>query len=51
MLIENYEVGADSGRAELSHESEECAVVIEGRLEVTVDGQSRVLGPGDAYYF
>ncbi len=51
MLIEEYDAGADSGRAELSHEGEECAVVIEGRLEVTVDGQSRVLGPGDAYYF
>ena len=51
MLIEEYGVGADSGRGELSHEGEECAVVIEGRLEVTVDGQSRILGPGDAYYF
>ena len=51
MLIEEYEVGAESGRTALSHEGEECAVVIEGRLEVTVDGQSRVLGPGDAYYF
>ena len=51
MLIEEYAVGAESGRTALSHEGEECAVVIEGRLEVTVDGQSRVLGPGDAYYF
>ncbi|MBO9451974.1 cupin domain-containing protein [Tropicibacter sp. R16_0] len=51
MLIEEYDVGADSGRSALSHEGEECAVVIEGRLEVTVDGQSRVLSPGDAYYF
>ena len=51
MLIEEYAVGADSGRTPLSHEGEECAVVVEGRLEVTVDGQTRVLGPGDAYYF
>lgn len=51
MLIEEYAVGAESGRTALSHEGEECAVVIEGRLEVTVSGQSRILGPGDAYYF
>ena len=51
MLIEEYGVAADSGRGALSHEGEECGVVIEGRLEVTVDGQSRILGPGDAYYF
>lgn len=51
MLIETYQPGADSGRSDLSHDGEECAVVIEGRLEVTVDGQTRVLGPGDAYYF
>lgn len=51
MLVEEYAPGADSGRTPLSHEGEECAVVTEGRLEVTVDGQSRVLGPGDAYYF
>lgn len=51
MLIEEYAANAGTGRAALSHEGEECAVVIEGRLEVTVDGQSRILRPGDAYYF
>lgn len=51
VLIEEYDVGADSGRTALSHEGEECGVVVEGHLEVTVDGQSRTLGPGDAYYF
>lgn len=51
MLIEEYEPGASSGRTALSHEGEECAVVIEGRLEVTINDQTRVLGPGDAYYF
>lgn len=51
MLIEEYEPGADSGRTPLSHEGEECGVVIEGSLEVTVDGQTRVLREGDSYYF
>lgn len=51
MLIEEYAPGTDSGRAALSHEGEECAVVLSGHLEVIVDGRSAVLGPGDAYYF
>jgi transcriptional regulator with XRE-family HTH domain len=30
---------------------EEGGVVVRGRIEVTVGGSTRVLGPGDAYYF
>lgn len=51
MLLEEYGPGTDSGRSELSHKGEECAVVISGQLEVTVNGETAVLGPGDAYYF
>lgn len=51
ILSETYQPGSDTGRIPLSHEGEEGAVVISGRLEVTVDGERRVLGPGDAYYF
>ena len=51
MLVECYEPGADTGRIPLSHEGEEGGVVIAGRIEVTVDDQRRVLGPGEAYYF
>ncbi len=51
VLVERYEPGADTGRVPLRHEGEEAAVVIRGRLEVTVGDQVRVLGPGDAYYF
>ncbi|WP_421703773.1 cupin domain-containing protein [Aliiroseovarius sp.] len=51
MLLEEYDPGTDSGRSDLSHEGEECAVVLSGHLEVTVDGETTVLGPGDAYYF
>ncbi|HVI98019.1 MAG TPA: cupin domain-containing protein [Sphingomonas sp.] len=51
MLRECYQPGADTGRVALSHEGEECGLVISGRLEVTVDGERRVLGPGDAYSF
>ncbi|WP_296258879.1 MULTISPECIES: cupin domain-containing protein [unclassified Pseudomonas] len=54
ILHERYEPGADTGQEgeELySHEAEEGGVIIEGRLEMTVGDEIRVLGPGDAYYF
>lgn len=51
ILHERYAPGADTGEVMLRHDSEEGAVVIRGRLEVTVGDQRRVLEPGDAYYF
>lgn len=51
ILVERYAPGADTGRVMLKHAGEEGGVVIRGRLEVTVAGQTRALGPGDAYYF
>lgn len=51
ILHEVYEPGADTGAEMLSHAGEEGGVVVSGRIEVTVAGQTRVLGPGDAYYF
>ena len=51
MLWECYQPGADTGRVALSHEGEECGLVISGELEVIVDGERRVLAAGDAYSF
>ncbi|MBL6934092.1 MAG: cupin domain-containing protein [Alphaproteobacteria bacterium] len=51
ILHEHYQPGADSGRVLLTHEGEEGAVVLRGRLEVTVGKETRTLGPGEAYYF
>jgi transcriptional regulator with XRE-family HTH domain len=51
MLMERYEPGADTGQIPLTHKGEEGGIVLAGRLEVTVDEERRVLGPGDAYYF
>ncbi|MBB5223113.1 transcriptional regulator with XRE-family HTH domain [Amaricoccus macauensis] len=51
ILKECYQPGADTGKVPLSHEGEEGAIVISGRLEVTVEDDRRILGPGDAYYF
>ncbi len=54
ILHERYEPGADTGQEgeELySHDAEEGGVIIEGRLEMTVGDEVRILGAGDAYYF
>lgn len=51
MLHEFYEPGKDSGRRSLSHEGEECGVVVAGALEVTIGDDVHVLNRGDAYYF
>ncbi len=51
ILKERYEPGADTGRVPLVHEGDEGGVIVSGRLEVTVDGERKILGPGDAYYF
>ena len=51
LLHERYQPGAGTGRHELTHEGEECGIVLRGRLQVTVGDQVTVLRPGDAYYF
>jgi transcriptional regulator with XRE-family HTH domain len=51
ILHERYAPGADTGEEMLTHAGEEGGVIVRGKIEVTVGGESRVLGPGDAYYF
>src|SRR6201994_430496 len=51
ILHERYPPNSDTGEEMLSHAGEEGGVVVKGRIELTVAGESRVLGPGDAYYF
>ena len=51
ILHERYAPGADTGKVALRHDGEEGGVVIRGHLELTVDGERYMLGPGDAYYF
>lgn len=51
IMHERYRPGAGTGDEMLSHKGEEGGVVLSGKVELTVGGQSRVLGPGDAYYF
>lgn len=40
-----------SGAEPYSHEGEECGVVLEGRLELSIDGGVYRLGEGDAFHF
>ncbi|WP_461513016.1 cupin domain-containing protein [Rhizobium mongolense] len=51
ILKECYQPGADTGKVPLVHEGEEGGIVLTGRLEVMVDDERKILGPGDAYYF
>ena len=51
LIQECYQPGAGTGRHAITHEGEECGIVLSGRLEVTVGDESAVLTKGDAYYF
>lgn len=51
LIKERYEAGADTGKHPITHEGEECGIILSGRLEVTVADQTAVLRAGDAYYF
>jgi transcriptional regulator with XRE-family HTH domain len=51
ILHEKYAADADTGEEMLTHAGEEGGVIVKGRIELTVGGESRILGPGDAYYF
>jgi transcriptional regulator with XRE-family HTH domain len=51
ILHERYAANADTGEEMLTHAGEEGGIVVKGRIELTVGGESRVLGAGDAYYF
>lgn len=51
VIMGEYRPGSDTGTQSYSHEGEEAGIVVKGRIEMTVGGQTRILGPGDAYYF
>jgi len=51
ILYERYQPGADTGQSMLSHNAEEGAIILRGRLEVTVGDQAATLSAGDAYLF
>ena len=51
LIKECYQPGAGTGRHAITHEGEECGLILKGRLQVTVGNQTTVLRSGDAYYF
>lgn len=51
VLHERYAPGSATGEEMLTHRGEEGGVVIRGRIELSVGGAVRTLGPGEAYYF
>ena len=51
IMHERYGPNADTGTAMLTHAGEEGGIVVRGWIELTVGGETRSLGPGDAYYF
>ncbi len=50
-LKESYQPGAGTGRHAITHDGEECGIILSGCLEVTVGDESALLREGDAYYF
>ncbi|MGR5206887.1 cupin domain-containing protein [Vibrio alfacsensis] len=51
MLRETLSPGADTGQEMLTHEGQECGVVVDGQLELTVGETVAILNEGDSYYF
>ncbi len=51
LIQECYQPGSGTGRHAITHEGEECGIILSGRLEVKVGEQTAVLSKGDAYYF
>ncbi len=51
LMKECYQPGSGTGRHAITHEGEECGIILRGRLAVSVGEQSAVLREGDAYYF
>ena len=51
LLHERYAPGADTGELVASLPGESGGVVVRGRIELNVAGETHVLGPGDGYYF
>jgi transcriptional regulator with XRE-family HTH domain len=51
LINECYQPGATTGKHAITHEGEECGIILSGRLEVTVGDEMSVLTKGDAYYF
>ncbi len=50
LLLRTFAAGAMTDARAASDHAEEAGFVVRGRIELTVGGATRVLGPGEAYY-
>ena len=50
-IYNEYEVGSSTGGKLYQHEGEECAYVIEGKLEIDLNGKKIILNNGDFIWF
>ena len=41
--------GAEPGKAHASEDLEECIIVTEGQMKITIEGESRILGPAGVF--
>jgi len=48
--IHTLEPGADSG-GDIQHAGQEVGYILQGRVELIVDGRSHFLAPGDSFFF
>jgi transcriptional regulator with XRE-family HTH domain len=51
LLLSTLEPGATSGEEPYSHEGEEAGLVLEGTLELWIDGEHHLLEQGDSFAF
>ena len=48
----NYRAGAEEGEIDLvTHEGQECDIVIRGQMKIRIGDKTEVLGPGDCIYY
>ena len=48
----NYRAGAEEGEIDLvTHEGQECDIVIRGQMKIRIGEKTEVLGPGDCIYY
>lgn len=51
LILTTFDPGANSGADLYAHRGEEGGYVVQGQLELTVEDQVMVLGPGDSFHF
>jgi len=50
-MYDKYEVNSSTGDKLYQHEGEECAFVLEGKLEINLNGKKFILNEGDFIWF